>query len=455
MLRKLLEPAAHQPPITDSNEVKRLFAYWRVRVFYSIFIGYIFYYFTRKTFSFAMPALTTDLGLTKSDLGLVLTLLSVSYGVSKFVSGIIGDRSNPRYFMALGLFLTAACNIMIGFSSSIFFFGVFWALNGWVQGFGWPAAARSKMHWYSRSERGWWWGVWSTSQNIGAALCPFIVGAGVLFGGWRFAFFLPAILCVFAGFFVLNRLRDVPQSLGLPNVEVYRNEPDEFSSSSEERILSVREILFEHVLFNPIIWCLAFANFFVYIVRTAVSDWSTMYLMESGYQQLQAAGPVSLFEVGGFIGMIGAGFASDKIFKGDRGLINLLLMVAIIVPIFIFAQIPHTSAVIDSILLFLIGMFLYGPQMLIGCAAAERAHKNAAATASGFTGTFAYIGAAVAGMPLGALVDSYGWQAFFVLLVTTSALGALCFVPVVIAERRSSRAAVAMQAAREPTEINA
>jgi OPA family sugar phosphate sensor protein UhpC-like MFS transporter len=416
------------------------YKYWRVRVFYSIFIGYIFYYFTRKTFSFAMPALTADLGLTKSDLGIVLTLLSVSYGVSKFVNGIIGDRSNPRYFMAIGLFLTAACNILVGLSSSIVFFAVFWALNGWFQGFGWPASARTLTHWYSRSERGSWWGFWSTSQNIGAALVPFIVGSAVYLGGWRLAFFVPAALCILAGFFVLNRLRDIPQSLGLPPVEVYRNEIDALAPVSEERVFSVKEILVEHVLFNPHIWFLALANFFVYIVRTGVGDWSTMYLMETGgyKEQLHAAGPISLFEIGGFLGMIGAGAASDKIFKGNRGFINLLMMLGILLPIFAFSQVAHGNIFIDGALMFLMGMFLYGPQMLIGCAAAERAHKNAAATASGFAGTFAYIGAAVAGWPLGALTQTYGWPAFFGALLTAAACGALCFVPLIIAERRQA-----------------
>jgi OPA family sugar phosphate sensor protein UhpC-like MFS transporter len=153
--------------------------------------------------------------------------------------------------------------------------------------------------------------------------------------------------------------------------------------------------------------------------------------------------------------MIGAGAASDKIFKGNRGLINVLMMVGIIAPIVIFAQVSHTNAYVDSALMFTMGMFLYGPQMLIGCAAAERAHKNAAATASGLTGTFAYIGAAAAGLPLGMLVDDYGWPAFFVAIGVAAVCGALCFMPLVIAEWRLSSRAVAMQATRKPAEVDA
>jgi len=425
--------------LTD-QEIKNRYPYWRVRVFYSILVGYVFYYLTRKTISFAIPTMMIDLGLSKSDFGIVLTALSISYGVSKFVNGVIGDRSNPRYFMAIGLFMTALCNLCAGFSSSILFFTIFWILNGWFQGFGWPASARTLTHWFSRSERGRWWGLFSTSQNIGAAIVPYLAGFAIQMGGWRMAFYLPAFLCILAGIFVLNRLRDVPQSLGLPRIEDFRNEKDELAPESEERVFSAKEILFAHVLSNPIIWFLALANLFVYVVRAGIGDWSTTYLVQmGGYTSLEAAGPVSLFEIGGFLGMIGAGAASDKIFKGNRGLINVIMLMCILVPILIFSQVDHNNAYLDSALMFLMGLFLYGPQMLIGCAAAERAHKNAAATASGFAGTFAYVGAALAGYPLMVLTDAMGWSAFFATLLVACVLGALCFVPLVLVESRSKQ----------------
>ena len=54
--------------------------------------------------------------------------------------------------------------------------------------------------------------------------------------------------------------------------------------------------------------------------------------------------------------------------------------------------------------------------MLIGMVAAELTHKKAAATSSGFAGCFAYIGAAMAGGPLGSLIISWGWDGFFAIL---------------------------------------
>src|SRR3990170_7461950 len=146
-LLDIFKPSPYAPEIKDEEVVKKHYRYWRFRIFYGMYVGYIFYYFTRKSFTFAMPALMHDLGFDKSQLGILASILSITYGLSKFLSGIMADRSNPRFFMAIGLILTGAFNILFGMSSSILFFAIFWGLNGWFQGWGWPRCARLLTHW--------------------------------------------------------------------------------------------------------------------------------------------------------------------------------------------------------------------------------------------------------------------------------------------------------------------
>src|SRR4051794_38128645 len=76
-------------------------AYWQRRILVSTIIGYALYYFVRKNLSVAMPAMEAD-GITKVQLGWFLTTHGVLYGVSKFANGIVGDRINARWFMAIG-----------------------------------------------------------------------------------------------------------------------------------------------------------------------------------------------------------------------------------------------------------------------------------------------------------------------------------------------------------------
>lgn len=170
-----LRPAPYVEEIQDEDLVKKKYKYWRLRTFYAMYAGYALYYLTRKSLTFALPVLQNDLGFDKFELGLLGTILSLTYGASKFLSGILGDKSNPRYFMSIGLILTGVFNILFGFSSVWWAFALFWGLNGWFQGWGWPGCAKLLTHWYSHSERGRWWAVWNTSHNLGGALIPLLV----------------------------------------------------------------------------------------------------------------------------------------------------------------------------------------------------------------------------------------------------------------------------------------
>lgn len=440
-LLALLQPAPHIPEIKDKESIRKEYRYWRIRILYSMFIGYAFYYFTRKSFTFAMPGLIQDLGFDKSQLGILGSILSITYGVSKFASGIIGDRTNPRYMMAIGLMLTGVFNICFGLSSSLLFFAIFWGLNGWFQGFGWPPCARFLTQWYSHSERGSWWSTWNVSHNVGGFLIPWVAGVALQYFGWRYAMYIPGVLCILVGFFLINRLRDTPQSLGLPPIEKYRNDyVDKIAAESDEN-LSAKKILVNFVLKNSYIWLLAIAYFFVYAVRTGINDWTALFLVESkGYSSIGANGCVSLFEVGGFFGSLVAGWSSDRLFQAKRGPINVLFSMGMFIFIGIFWLLPEGYLILDSVFMFLIGFAIFGPQMMIGLAAAELSHKKAAATSTGFVGFFAYVGAACAGYPLGTITQDWGWEGFYWALLICCLISIFLLIPLwsVTAANRTS-----------------
>lgn len=427
----IFRPAPLVEEIQDAAIVKKNYRYWRLRTFYAMYVGYAFFYFTRKSFTFAMPALQSELGLGKFELGLLASILSLSYGASKFLSGILGDKSNPRYFMSIGLILTGIFNLLFGMSSVFWVFALFWGLNGWFQGWGWPGCAKLLTHWYSQSERGRWWSAWNTSHNLGGALIPIIAAAAAEYFGWRYAMYIPGIICILAGFFIMNRLRDTPQSLGLPPIEKYRDDyAGNQAKHSEKNELTAKEILWQYVLSNKYIWVLAIAQFFIYVIRTAVNDWSMLYLIEvKGYSNLQSGLCVCWFEVGGFFGSLAAGWMSDIVFKGKRNPINVLFTVAILFLIFAFKMIHYPWPILDAVFLFLFGFFIFGPQMLIGVAAAELSHKKAAATATGFAGCFAYLGAAAAGGPLGAITKAWGWNSYLSTLAVCAVFGIVLMLP--------------------------
>jgi len=426
-----LRPAPHVEEIQDEGMVREKYKYWRYRTFVGMYMGYALYYLTRKSFTCAMPALKSDLGLDNFELGLLGTILSLSYGASKFLSGILGDKSNPRYFMSIGLILTGIFNILFGFSSAWWAFAIFWGLNGWFQGWGWPGCAKLLTHWYSHSERGRWWAAWNTSHNLGGAVIPYLAAGCAVMLGWRSAMFVPGGLCIAGGIFLIWCLRDTPQSLGLPPIEKFRNDyPNASKKEKEKEAFTAKEILWEYVLTNKYIWVLAFAYLFVGLIRTAVNDWTILYLVEEKHHShVNASWCMSAFELGGFLGSLAAGWSSDLIFRGKRVPVIVLCSLAICCLLPAFQGFKTSWVLLDGAFLFLLGFFIFGPQMLIGMVPAELSHKKAAATATGFAGCFAYVGGALAGGPLGAMTKQWGWDIFFIVLMVSSVISLILMVP--------------------------
>lgn len=440
------KPAQPVDPIENEEEVKQLYKQWRIRILYSMFFGYSFFYFTRRSFSLAIPSLIENMGFTMSELGLISSVFAIMYGISKFTSGVLSDSASPRYFMAMGLFLTGVVNICFGFSSSLLLFTVFWGLNGWFQGFGAPPCVRLLTQWYSHSERGSWWSTWSVSHNVGAFCIAWIAGLCLQYLGWRYALYVPGVICLFASLFLFNRLRDTPQSIGLPAIEKYRNDYQEEIGQSGEKNQMSMQIFVEYILKNKYIWMLSAALFFVYVVRTGVTDWTAQYLHQhKGYSLLGASGCVSLFEIGGFFGCLAAGWSSDRLFEAKRGPVNALFAIGMGVAVAAFWYIPEGYQWLDSIAMFAIGFCVFGPQMLIGVAAAEVTHRQAVATSNGFVSIASNIGSAVAGYPLGRIAQDLGWNGFFWTLLICCIVSVLVLMPM-WRVTKNSRLAVAVAA---------
>ena len=293
-----LKPVPDVARITDPKEVQKSYKYWRFRSLYSILIGYMGFYFVRKSLAVAMPYIGEEFGYSKEKLGLILTVAGLTYGVSKFINGFVGDRTNPRYFMALGLILSAGMNVLFGLSSAILFFFLFWILNSWVQGFGWAPCSKTLVNWFSARERGVKFSIVNTACTIGAASVIMMNGLLVKSFGWRSCFFVPAAIATVVSLFVLWRLRDRPQSLGLPPVEEYRGEEADLGDTEHGKGASYKEVVAKYIFKNPWMWIVCLANFFVYAIRYTIMDWGPTFLMEDkGVDIVEASGIVGGFEI--------------------------------------------------------------------------------------------------------------------------------------------------------------
>lgn len=430
MLRFLQNPP--EKPLLPKEQIDRTYSRMRLQVFIGIFVGYAGYYLVRKNFALAMPDLIAQ-GFTKGQLGLAFSFLAIAYGLSKLLMGNVSDRSNARYFMPLGLLLSALVMFAMGWipfaTSAVWIMGVLLFLNGWFQGMGWPPSGRTMVHWFSIKERGTKMAIWNVAHNIGGGLMAPLAILGVeLFVDWHAKFYFPGVVALAVAGLTFLLLRATPQSEGLPPIEEWKNDYPEDYDASMEKQYGAREIFTKYIFPNRLLWTIALANAFVYLIRYGISDWAPVYLQEAKGFDFKASGwAYSLYEFAGIPGTLLCGWLSDSVFKGKRAPVSILYMLIVAAAIFVYWQNPAGKPMIDSICLITIGFFIYGPVMLIGVHALDLVPKNAAGTSAGLTGLFGYfLGTALlANVAAGYIIDAYSWNGFFLFMLGACVLSIL------------------------------
>jgi OPA family glycerol-3-phosphate transporter-like MFS transporter len=368
--------------VAGTSAIDRAYRRNRRSVFAGIFLGYAAYYLVRNNLALAIPDILREYPQhSKAELGLALTGLSVAYGVSKFLMGAVSDRSNPKYFLPLGLLLSCAImattGLVNGIFSSLALLVVLQTANGWVQGMGWPPCGKSMVHWFGTRERGLVVSVWNVSHNVGGALVATFALLGVtLFHDWGAKFYFNALIAAATAGVAFVLLRDTPQSVGLPPVEEYKNDYPPQYSSDHERTFTFREILLEHVLTNKYLWAIAFANAFVYFVRYGVVNWIPTYLETAkGFSFKQSSLGWSLYEYAAIPGTIACGWMSDKVFKSRRAPATMLFMGLTLVAVVVYWLNLKGPLWIDYAALIAIGFLIYGPILIIGLHALDLVPK--------------------------------------------------------------------------------
>jgi len=397
------------PPIARKTpeEVQRLYPIFRWRIFEATFIAYAAYYLVRNNLSPVQLDLGRALGYDKTALGSILAASAGAYGIGKFVLGNFADHANAKRFLLLGLLLTACVNFAFGLSRDFGAHLALWTLNGFVQGMGSGPCLRSLAHWYSVKERGTVFGFWNISHNIGGAAAGILAVYCTEHFGWPSAFYVPGILAIVCAIYVWFRMYDTPQSVGLPAIEEYDGIPT--ASAGAERNLSIREIFFEYLLPNKLLWLIGAATFFAHIARYSIIDWGPTYLREVKGASLTDGGvSMAINELAGIFGMLVMGWLSDRV-GGRRGMISALSMIPLIFGFIALIVAPAGVPWINLLIFGVLGFFAFGPLMLMGVMSLDFTSKKAVATAGGFIALFGYFGRMVEGQAIGWLAQHYSW----------------------------------------------
>ena len=437
----------------DTQTAKK-YSYWQWRTLITLMIGYALYYFVRKHFSVVMPAMEETLGISKVQLGLFLTLNGIIYGFSRFVNGFLADRFSRKKLMSAGLVLSALTNFAICFSPSmnsfmnvldtdgkatmtlVYIIGSLWVLNGYFQGMGVPPCISLMAHWIKPSELATKQSIWNASHSIGAGLISVICGFLLNhygYSSWQLCFAVPAAIALVGAVALFFTLKDTPSSVGLPEIEDFDKEEgkvnaDESSASHPADLTgpAFKKFINKLVFANPLIWILAVSNFCIYVVRFTILDWGATFLTQYKGMEISTAGTVVAASelVGGILGMLVAGWFTDKFMKSRAHRTCFICTVGATLSFFLFWKSPEGAPWLSALFICLSSFFIYGPQALLGTAASQQATKYACATANGILGIFGYASTAISGVTFGYLADNYGWDSVFLVAVIIGIVGA-------------------------------
>ena len=413
---RISKPAPDRVP---GDRVDAEYRRLRSRTFWGASVVYSLYYVCRMTLSVVKQPLIDGGVLSASDLGLIGSALLLVYAFGKFVNGFIADYCNIRRFMAAGLFISAAVNLVMGLLGffgravsvpgivmmAVFF--ILWGANGWVQSMGAPPGIINLSRWFPLSKRGTYYSIFSSTPYIGKFLTFILTGVIVGALGWEWGFIFAAA-AGFAGTAIsLVFISDTPESKGLPSIQELSGEKPVKTDSMPTRELQ------KIVLRHPGIWIIALSSAFVYITQYAISGWGVLFLQKAKDFSLQGATQIIAFsEAFGVAGTIFAGWLSDTLFRGDRVkpvLISGIFCCASLL-LFLFTGGGYLMNILYvSVFSLFIGV-LYC--IVAGLMAVDIVPRKATGAALGIVGISSYVAAAIQDVVTGYLIEGGADKAY-------------------------------------------
>ena len=424
----------------NATDINSRYKRWRIIIFGITWLAYVGFYFTRKAFPVAKVGILEDpsVAISKASMGVVDGLFGIAYCIGQFIWGMCGDRFGPRIVVLLGMFLSILICLAMGMSSTLLIFGILMFLQGFCQATGWAPLTKNVSYWFSRPERGRVYGFWATNYAVGGMLASAFAGyMAMLYSDWRFAFFMSAAVLgmIWLLFFLLQRNR--PRDIGLPNIETHRGEYEDGSipedaegkseGSHEGSWHAIRE-----VFLNPMILRLGAIYFLLKPARYAILFWGPVIVYERLGSNIGESALISaVFEAAGPLGVICAGYASDKWFQARRIPVMVISMLILSLILFSFSTVTAGGGTVSMvIILAAIGFFLFGPDALISSTAAvDFGTQKGAGSAAGFINGMGSTGQIIGLSLPGLISELYGWDALFMGLGGFVAMAALILLP--------------------------
>ena len=363
-------------------------------------------YMTRKSFGAIKLGIPETL-LTDAQIGYIGSALFFTYGAGQIVSGLLGDRIDPRKLILCGLATTMVCNAAFPFVTSVPLLILLWAVNGFAQALFWPPIVKL-MTIYLSGDR-YTRAVMAVSIAAQAALLAVYAAAAlfVSFSAWQGMFALScglAVLtgiCLVLGFRMLERRHPgkVSTALNTKRESVEENAP---VTKNETRLWPT--VLASGLLIVVIITAL------VGFLRDGIEEWMSTYLYDTFSLAADLSTLMNLFMP--LFGMVCVRLVAVlhlRILRDEAKEVALLMGVcaAALLSLAIF----HTLHPIFSLVMIVLAIgCIQATNTSLTCYVPARFAKSGkVSTVSGLVNAFTYVGSTVAASLIPALFGAAGW----------------------------------------------
>lgn len=416
-------------------------------VFLVAYVGYVCAYLVRNNFKLTSEELRLASGWSLTQVGLILTAFTITYGFGKFFMGMVVDRTSLRKTFSLALGVSAGICITLGFIRSLPILFAAMLLLGMVQGALAPASMTMIANWYPNKTRGSGIAIWNTSQNLGGAGLPLIITALFAWSGpgnLAIAFWVPGVVVLAISFLFWRIGGDRPEAEGLPTLNDIYGEAGT-PQIHHESTVSYWSIIKKDVFANPAVLTVALVNALLYFLRFGILNWMPAFLgTEMGFSQAQYSMAFSVLEwiaIPGsfFFAWLSVRLPNRQSLVGFVGLVVLALLI-----LFYMGNTNYPLLLVCSGLM---GSLIYGPQLIVNILTLNFVSLKTAGVAIGFVGLFGYIvGEMLANLIMPALAEVFSWTASLSFLAVLSVAAGVMYLSL------RKREVEAVHVTTEPTE---
>ena len=379
-----------------------------------LFATWLMSYVDRSLMPMALPLIAQEFHLSPTVMGVVISAFFVGYASMQIPGGILADKFGARKTITAGVTLWSIFSVLTGAASSLT--NLIWVriLFGLGEGIHPPAAFKALSSWFNRAERGRASGLVMSSNTLGPMITPLIFAALMGAYGWRRAFWLISIPGFAIAIAVYWYLRDQP-------AEHPRMTSRELAEIGEEK--NQEQVSFRELLRYKSLWQLFFIYMTWDVTWWGFQAWLPSYLLkERGFTLLATGAVAGLPFAAGFIGIVAAGYISDRTRKPRWVLVSVLLGNAL----FMLLTATAPNATVAVVFLTATGFFLpavHGPFWSLFM---DLLPSRAIGSSSGFLNTGGQIAGIAAPVIIGALIELTGhYEAGFIFMALSAGVSAL------------------------------